>query len=219
MEGPSVNILELLKSLPHHASPGTDWLCSEHQYPWYARVFQTLSPKSILEIGTFLGYSLATAAVALPELDRVEWVDNEAYLEGSNRLAAENIRVARERAGYRPLISWSCREIPLDAAERQSYMELVHIDGDHRKDCVLRDLQYAFQVGTSCIIGHDYKLEGGVREAVVETCNRLDILHYVLDDFTHGLFVIPLVDHASVLMKLARARVGRISVMPPHGGK
>lgn len=212
------NIIEFLKELPNHRPPGPEWLGradAGKQYPYYAKVFAALKPESILEVGTFLGYSLSVAAATLPGLKRVEWVDDESYVQGSNQLAAENITAARNRAGHQPL-DWHWTRRGDHWVDRGRMPNLVHIDGDHSRDGVLHDLHSVWDHEPEWVIGHDYTLEPGVREAVEWFCDERGVVHLSLPDFTHGLWVMA-ADWVDGVERLAAAGVGRVTVHPPAG--
>lgn len=217
-----MTVTERLKQLPHHVPEWRVWLDNEQHYDWYARVFAALNPHSVLEIGTCLGYSLAAAALGLPGKDpppQFTWVDDESYVPNSNELALENIwDVFRERfaedtaqppaeAFLRGVRSWD---------DVEGGFDVVHVDGDHSEEGCRKDLDLSLLVVEDCIIGHDYHLEPGVKAAVTKFCSRYKFDHIVLDDFKHGLFVIPVrspepgATPARVFWTLAGADVGTV---------
>lgn len=208
-------ILALVRGLPHHGEFGREWLRrpdAPRHYPWYARVFRALSPRAVYEVGTYYGYSLAVAAAVLPDLKRVEWTDDESYEAGTNAKAAENVRAARERAGYPPLATDYARGYPPDAHGK---FDLVHVDGDHSYEGAARDLRFAAGVRPLVVIGHDYDLEDGVWRAVRDYCTEHQVPHLVLHAFTHGLWAVS--SHwLGTAAALAAAGVGPVTIVPPE---
>jgi len=209
-------ILTALKKLPNHRPPGPEWLArpdADRHYPYLARVFAALRPSSIFEFGTFMGYGLATAAMTLPKLSHVAWVDNESYVKDSNRLAGENISAARRGTGWHPVpMTYGPR---LDGMKLTSF-DLVHVDGGHAYEECLADIEAGYKLTDRYLIGHDYDLEPGVRRAVLEFCDREDHFHLSLPDLTHGLWVIAIDgDWDYAAETLAWAEVGRVVIHPP----
>lgn len=196
------DVRDVLTALPHHSDVygSRAWLTDPDHYPQYAKVFRALAPDLVLEIGTFLGYSLAVAAYVLPGLARVEWVDDESGLAGSNRLAEANIRAARAAAGHAPVRVEYGRGVPVDPGTP----DLVHVDGDHSYRAASRDVRYAVSLGPKVVAGHDIALPGaGVRRAVEELGRP-----YFEAAVTNGLFVLPVAaDRETVAEALAAHRV------------
>lgn len=221
-----MDVLKFLRSLPRQTEQGIEWLDkpeAERQYPWYSRIFEEVNPNSILEFGTYLGYGLATAVVSSLSLNRIQWIDDESYTPNSNQMAVENIQVAIKqmgsgRDGEGPKLEyWKDWE---SAKPLLNYpIDLVHIDGDHSFDGCLQDIERAVETNATYIIGHDYSLpEYGVGKAVRFYCDQNEMTHFVLPEFTHGLWAMS--RHPDRLLdKLVAARVGPITVIPFGGGK
>ncbi len=210
------DIVAMLKSLPNHNSCGSGYLIDpgvERQYPWYAKIFKVVDPHSILEVGTFLGYSLAVAAYSLPNLQSINFVDNETYSIGSNQLAIENILCSRKMAKFEKL-----RE--LEAFPCYEYFDhgfdLIHVDGDHTYNGVYRDMEYANHFKYSIMIGHDYTLIKDVENAVKDFCNKNKLTHIVLPEFNHGLWAIIHENESfDLVARLSGAGLGLINIIPP----
>ncbi len=202
-------ITEILRQLPHHVKPWSEWLDNPNHYEMYPKVFRALGTRRLFEIGTCLGYSLAAAAAGVPELESVEWVDNESYLAGSNRLAVENIEEARKLAGHQP-INMKYNGHPYQP-------DVFHIDGDHTEGGCCLDLGFASAFRPRFIVGHDYTLDEkkcGVREAVRRYCRGRAVEHLVLKDFQHGLYVIAVTgDLAEAKEALSAEGIGNIEVI------
>lgn len=216
-----IDVLKLLKELPNQTDLGRDWLGradAARQYPYYGRVFAALDPWSILEIGTYLGYSLATAAAILPNLKWAEWVDDESYLPGSNRMAAENIHWARKEAGFGHLLTGSTKCFGEYFYDLPS-PDLVHIDGSHSFEGCCADIAIGYGTGAYYLLGHDYELEQGVKRAVKEFCDEHSLVHLSLPDFTHGLWLISCSnDWKGAVEKLLNAGVGPVLIHPAGKG-
>ena len=183
------DVRDLLKSLPHHSpvynSPA--WLDDPGHYPRYAELFAELAPRRLLEVGTFLGYSLVAAVWGSPGLTEICFVDDESALAGSNAMAAANVSFAAESLGRHVRVASSsrarCDSCPED-------YDVVHIDGDHDYRSVASDLIFAERFDPKFVVGHDYSLPGsGVRAAVEDFCRARGLSHYTLP-VTAGVFII-----------------------------
>lgn len=221
-----MDILQFLRSLPNQTGQGLEWLNKPEairQYPWYSRIFNAVNPTSILEFGTYLGYGLATAVVSTMSLDRIQWIDNESYAVNSNKMAAENIGVAIKqnsmgRDGDGPKMEY-WKDWESAKTELKYPIDLVHIDGDHTFNGCTKDIERAMETRADYIIGHDYSLEEyGVGRAVRAFCDEYKMAHFILPDFTHGLWAISKKPDL-LLDKLIQARVGTIQVVPFGGGQ
>lgn len=183
-------ILENLKKLPNHTILGKEWLShdrADKQYPYYAKIFNIFDCQSIFEVGTYLGYSLACAAMSCPNLKNVCWYDNEEYLKYSNLLAKENIEFARSLTSFDKIEANSLGQIPT-----QGKYDVVHIDGGHDYLSCYNDILKCINLTNNVIIGHDYDLDNsGVEMAVKAFCKAYRYNHIVLHEFNHGLWMIP----------------------------
>lgn len=187
------DVRDILRLLPHHSDVygSRQWVEDIDHYPQYAKLFSVLSPRTLIEVGTFLGYSLATAAIVLPELEYIAWVDTEEGLRDSNTLARENVRTARRLAGHLVLGMESLRALP--AGMRfgwKSGWDLAHVDARHDFVSVCNDITMVHALEPRLIIGHDYCLPGsGVRDAVHRCARELGAGFWWTDRVTNGLFL------------------------------
>lgn len=159
------SVAEVLKRLPHYDHEHFNWADEPGYYDVPAEVVRDIRPKSVVEIGTLLGYSLATMLLAAPGITRVTWVDNEQYLSGSNDLASKNLDWLRTTMRLKFEWSW-CREIRPHMTALAG-PDLVHIDGDHTYGGKMRDLVVAFDfLRPKVVLVDDVETITSVREAV-----------------------------------------------------
>jgi len=152
-----------------------------------------------------MGYSLATAVYSVPGLSRVEFVDNETALPGSNQMARENVFSAdaiRQHGFDRWQFETVCggvrvkarTALPAPAGVLADYTpDVVHVDAMHEYEHCLADLEYAKRLNPRWVVGHDYDLPApfGVKRAVGEFCRRYGLPHLYVP-LTFGAYVIPM---------------------------
>jgi len=156
------DVREFLQRLPvtRHPVTGedyteTDWFKAWNMYPFYTRAAEVIKPTSVLEIGTFLGFGLASFAHGAPGIERLTAMDNESYLAGSQAIAADNLSFV---AGKKSFVG------TLEAA-RGTY-DLIHVDADHSFTGALHDMAFAWGLGPRVMLVDDYDFLEDVRRAV-----------------------------------------------------
>lgn len=217
MRPPDLDVVNRLRRLPHHNEHSLSWLDNENHYEWYGRLLRslgvTVGVESVFEVGTFMGYFLATAAVAL-DLEKPPefcWVDDESYAPGTNGLAKANLLfVVAERWPGARVRAAHLNSLP--DPKLFGGFDLVHVDGDHSYEGCKRDLEWALETCPKVIIGHDYLLEPGVKRAVDEVMAESKVYDcFLLPEFKHGLYVIAAQGNPKeVLWALSVADVGSI---------
>lgn len=187
-----MDVRQILRKLPYHSDVygSRAWVHDPNHYPIYAKVFEVLSPRTLYEIGAFIGYSLATAAVALPDLELIAWVDDESGLAHSNQYTEENVLAARAASGHKSLrLIYHTAEIP---GVKPGEFDVIHIDGDHRYEPFTKDLNWAVARKPRYVIGHDVALSGaGVHNALFNFYHENQPGGFVEVYLTNGLFVVP----------------------------
>ena len=164
-----MNVNEVLAQLPYQSWRATyddAWL-SPDCYPRYVAMAAQLQPRRILEIGTFEGYGLVAFWMgAGQQLTRLDWVDTERDLKGSNGRALANLQRAAARLGW-PLPE-SAHATSLAGLPDNGPYDLIHVDGDHQTSAALRDMVWAWHRGCRVLLvdDYDYRPEPGVRQAV-----------------------------------------------------
>jgi hypothetical protein len=197
-DSPPAVLVDILKRLPCRGDTyGAEaWLDDPNHYPEYARVFrhvgtELVGMESLLEIGTLYGYSLVAALFACPDLERIHFVDDESGHPGSNAMAAENVRFACGELGRSPVeVTFSRPGQPLPGGP----WPVAHLDGDHAKAAVARDLEVAERAGATVIVGHDWFSWPGVQAAVGEFVAARPALALEVDVWpvTYGAFLLDL---------------------------
>ena len=164
-----MNVNDVLAQLPYQSwrkTYGAAWV-SPDCYPMYVAMAAKLQPLSILEIGTFEGYGLIAFWMgAGQQLTRLDWVDTERDLSGSNAHALANLQRASALLGW-PLPE-SAYATSLARLPGSDPYDLIHIDGDHNVGAALRDMVWAWRKGARVLLVDDYDFqpEPGVRQAV-----------------------------------------------------
>ena len=164
-----MNVNAVLAQLPYQswrATYGDAW-ASPDCYPRYVEIAAKLQPRRILEIGAFEGYGLIAFWMGAGEqVQRLDWVDTERDLRGSNAHALANLERAAELLGWPlPPITYATSLAGLPGS---GPYDLIHVDGDHSVGAAMRDLVWAWRSGARVILvdDYDYRPEPGVRQAV-----------------------------------------------------
>jgi hypothetical protein len=219
-------VLGVLKALPHvhPADPGMDWFSSPDYYPVYAAVGRLLRPRTLLELGARLGYSLVALAHGSRRLTRFWWVDNESYLPGSNAACRENLEayfrawrpdLPPPRVRFAP--SWEGLGGGEGPAGLPSWgVDLAHVDGDHSYEGKLRDLKRVWDRARVVLVD-DYRLPS-VGAAVREWAARQGAPYLVLDTLERGLVVFDRTPEGGVLARLAESGLPRLERAGERGG-
>lgn len=156
------DVRDFLKTLPITRHPatgedytGSDWFTASNTYPLYARAAAVIRPASVLEVGTLLGFGLASFVFGAPGIERLTAVDNESYIPGSLTLCAENLSFF---TGEKRFLG------SLEAA-RGAY-DLIHVDADHAFPGALHDMAFCWGLGPRVMLVDDYDFLDDVRHAV-----------------------------------------------------
>lgn len=153
--------------------PSTDLgdVGSQAGYHVIGSVVQTLQPKLILEIGTYLGVSAYAMALNAPPDCRIYTVDLPDAASASsvpelNRIDQTHIAKSRHRVGeafLRSPLQKQIVQIREDSmtfrAERfMSNVDLIYVDGGHSRPIISKDTENAFRVlaANGTIIWDDY---------------------------------------------------------------
>ncbi len=158
----AADVRDFLKTLPVTRHPVTgedfteaDWFRAWNGYPAYALAAAAVAPTSVLEIGTLLGFGLASFIHGSPAIGRITAMDSEAYIPGSQAVCARNL-------GFFPGEKQFVHT--LDAARGQ--YDLIHVDADHSFAGALHDMAFAWGLGPRVMLVDDYGFLEDVRLAV-----------------------------------------------------
>jgi hypothetical protein len=158
------NVLRVLAGLPHRAWEHEPQFGAAECYPAYAALAAELRPRTVLEIGAFEGYGLTAFWLgAGSRVRRLDWVDNESYLAGSNAHCRENLTAVGAALGW-PLPA-------LDGVRERGALgwrgryDLVHVDGSHVFADALADLAWSWGRRPRVILVDDYDFLPEVRRA------------------------------------------------------
>jgi hypothetical protein len=191
------DILEVLRNLPslgvYHPllgdrNPATwpDWFQNETLYPNYVELAHALQPKTILEIGSLVGYSLISLLHGSDVVERIFWIDNEEYVTGSNGLSANNLdyylRTRVVKRGYGSKLT----DIPKED------FELINIDGDHSYAGKIRDLSFALTKNPKWIILDDYCKLSEVHDAIDDFAMVNCLSFFLIETFERGIVLFDL---------------------------
>ena len=160
--GAVMDVRDFLTTLPvtRHLQTGedftqTDWFRAWNGYPAYALAAATIKPSSILEIGTLIGFGLASFIYGSDTVERITAMDGEVYLAGSQEACARNLEFF---AGDKQFVR------TLDAARGQ--YDLIHVDADHSFAGALHDIAFSWGLGPKVILVDDYNFLEDVARAV-----------------------------------------------------
>lgn len=218
-----MDLIRALHSLPHvhPADRSAPWFRAPNYYPVYERVATVLQPRSVLEIGARLGYSLVALAHGSRRLRRFWWVDDESYLAGSNRDCAANL-VHYFRTGRPESAAPLLRCAP--ALERLPDLppwgvDLAHVDGDHSYAGTLRDLEAVWE-RARVVLCDDYRLPS-VGRAVRDWAASRAAPYLVFDTPARGLVAWDRSPEARARFLLLESRLPILEAPPgwlPEGG-
>lgn len=152
------DIRDRLNALPH--LPDGTWYRNDDLFTVRYELIKEWAPRSVLEIGTLVGYFLVTAYHASPFLTRVGWVDNESHMGGSNRLVYENLRATRATwPGRHQLVCWHAYQREQLEHCPWPHFDLIGIDGDHSTEGCLADLEAAHRFRPNWMMIDDWSAE------------------------------------------------------------
>jgi hypothetical protein len=159
--GARVDVREFLKTLPVTRNPLTgydctegEWFYSARAYPLYVRAAALIRPTSVLEIGAFLGFGLASFLYGTDTIARLTVVDNEFYMAGSLQACSDNLASFQgEKRFLRSL------------EEARGEYDLIHVDGDHTFAGALHEMAFAWGLGPRVMLVNDYTFLEDVRRA------------------------------------------------------
>lgn len=163
-------------TLPAHieerfkAQPGyEDYLeCYRDKYPYYIEIAKRVQPKSILEIGVYLGYSMLSMLHGWNGVSEIYLIDNES--EGAVlSQTADLIESYHPNVKIEPFFIDT--QVDTFAPNFLSLIEgvadIVHIDGNHTHRGVENDLEKFGFLAEKCIICDDtgnYEVQRPVRD-------------------------------------------------------
>ena len=159
--GERADVREFLKTLPVTRNPHTgydctegEWFYSPRAYPLYARAAELIRPTSMLEIGAFLGFGLASFVYGTGTIARLTVVDTEYYMAGSLQACSDNLAFfSGEKRFLRSL------------EEARGEYDLIHVDGDHTFAGALHEMAFAWGLGPRVMLVNDYTFLEDVRRA------------------------------------------------------
>jgi predicted O-methyltransferase YrrM len=152
-----------------------DWLESSRNYPAYYRLFEKLGTKCqrlrMLEIGVRTGYIGAVFARALSIPAFYVGVDPNEYVANGLELAGQCLRLLRDRLAnfnYALLEGYSWQQSIQDSLQYCGPFDIIHIDGDHRLEGKLIDLDLARRliVPGGIVLVDDYDYKSAVPDAI-----------------------------------------------------
>lgn len=168
--------MTLTEPLPDHieerfkAQPGYETYleCYRDKYPYYIDLAKRVQPKSILEIGVYLGYSMLSMLHGWPAVFYILLIDDESEGVGLREVADFIASCHSDPDSY---ISYKVADT---LTEDFSYLNLikdafdiVHIDGNHTHRGVENDLEKFGFLAEKCIICDDtgnYEVQRPVRD-------------------------------------------------------
>jgi hypothetical protein len=158
----AADVRDFLKTLPVTAHPHTgedftqtDWFRAWNGYPAYALAAATTKPTSVLEIGTLLGFGLASFIHGSDTVARITAMDGEVYVTGSHDACARNLEFF---SGEKRFVR------TLDAARGQ--YDLIHVDADHSFAGALHDIAFSWGLAPKVMLVDDYDFLKDVTRAV-----------------------------------------------------
>lgn len=174
---------EILANLPHYGNKigeGFEHACYYHAYVSVALI---IKPKSVLEVGVRLGYSLVSMLRGFSKIENIVGIDTETWVPESQRLAKENL-CAAGYSGSLQLPSVSSRGYAAKLKDFGTF-DIVHIDGDHSYYGALLDMLEYWPL---------VRAGGGVM--IVDDLQRFDVMRAVVDavpklDFVDSNFYFP----------------------------
>lgn len=177
-------------------APGDDFIDMHETYTWYRAVGCAIAPRNILEMGVRYGYS----AIALIEgtgwagVESVSYLGIDSEFDGiaSNEIALVNIQNRRRHPFGTAIVKVSTTNVDETNAAISGHgiFDLVHIDGDHSADGILREISIAKTwVSPKGVILIDDLDIPHVRAAADKFCDDYGIQPVYLPTF-HGMYVI-----------------------------
>lgn len=164
----------ILADIPHVLEDDRKmpWWTENRYYQYYAGLAELLGPKSVLELGVRLGYSLVAmvrgSGPAGGNIEMIVGVDNECGIAGSQELARQNI----EAAGHKGILSIVTRNVFEAPAAVSGHYDLVHVDADHSPDGTMFSIWYAWAlVKPGGVLVVDDAADPGTRNSI-EVCRR-----------------------------------------------
>jgi len=156
----------------------------------YYAIGYLFRPRTVLEIGTRRGYSLVALCKGHKDTQYVLSCDNESYIEGSQKIALDNL-MKSGYCGEKDFMIMSSLGDDFKKYVKDKKFDFVHIDGAHDKSDVLRDLELGYSLLTKdgVMLVHDTKYILDVAQAVkefVET-NKVDMIE--IDMYRGGVLI------------------------------
>lgn len=147
-------VKDILSALPFQAKSCdiADFANRDDHYGALQKLFENLAPTSVFEIGSLIGYSLVTMWCAAPQIQSVEWVDNQSWVPESNKLAVANLLWTIANTSQDSKVSirhWKT----IDEAKPKTPVDLVHIDADPSPQSLRSYLDFAKSLSPKWITG------------------------------------------------------------------
>ncbi|MCL4510928.1 MAG: methyltransferase domain-containing protein [Bacteroidetes bacterium] len=184
-----LSISEILSNLPcvKEEFRNQEWFTAESYYPIYETIARSLQPQSVIEIGALQGFSLISMLKGGAAIAKLLWVDNEAYIEGSNLMCEQNIRwylreIGRDRRTV-DIHRYRSRYDLLKLMQREQRYDLIHIDGEHTFEGKLQDLLICTQLKPQYLMLDDYNHLQEVRRAVQYWARSTGSEYFIIDTY------------------------------------
>lgn len=113
----------------------------ENHYRQLYSISNYYQPKTILEIGTFLGHGAIALALGSKNLTNFESWDNNSYAYNSMAIAAENWKSVGALLSNILFTQQNIDTQKIDFIPLNQKFDLIHIDGDHTYNGALHDLE------------------------------------------------------------------------------
>jgi hypothetical protein len=163
-----------LAKLPHRISG--DSYSQLYLFAPKAEICRIVKPRTVFEFGAYHGLFLVSALYGHPGIEELGWIDNELYLEGSNEMAAANVR------SVNPDVKLWWRHDDHCSAPGFGQADLVHVDSDHSFHGCLRDLAFALLMDPKVILVDDHiPAHAPVERAVAAFCEWQELDYFVVD--------------------------------------
>lgn len=153
-------VKDILSALPFQAKACeiADFVERDDHYVALQKLFESLAPTSVFEIGSLIGYSLVTMWCASPKIHSIEWIDNQSWVPESNKLAVANLLWTIANTSQDSNVSmrhWNT----VEEAKPKTPVDLVHIDVDQSPQSLKSYLDFAKSLSPKWITGLGMNLE------------------------------------------------------------
>lgn len=154
----------------------------------YFHLGGVLKPKSILEIGTYIGRSIIWLTLGSRQVENIVCIDNESYQENTQKIAKQSL-VDFGYTGDMKFIK--ADSITSDIIKKlNTKFDFIHIDGDHTYEGCLNDLEKTKELlnKDGVILIHDYDFPN-VKKAIDDFIDKYNIrwkFQLTGKEFRHG---------------------------------